>query len=75
MEIGGCNDCHTAGYGQSGGAILEEEWLLGDSLGFRGDWGTTYAANLREYVEGLSEDDWVSKAKTLKQGRQCHGGR
>ena len=29
----GCNDCHTAGYGPSGGKVPEAQWLTGDSLG------------------------------------------
>lgn len=39
VEIGGCNDCHTAGYAPSGGAIPEAQWLLGDSMGYRGGLG------------------------------------
>lgn len=66
IEIGGCNDCHTAGYAPSGGAVQEEQWLLGDALGFRGGWGTTYPPNLRTYMNKLSEKEWLSKAKTLK---------
>ena len=66
IEIGGCNDCHTSGYAPSGGATPEAKWLLGDTLGFRGGWGTTYAINLRKYIENISENDWISKAKTLK---------
>ena len=65
VGIAGCNDCHTAGYAQSGGKVAEAEWLTGDPLGWRGPWGTTYAPNLRLYMQGLSEDEWVKKAKTL----------
>lgn len=64
--VGGCNDCHTAGYAPSGGATPEKDWLMGDRLGFRGPWGTTYAINLRQYMQGLSEDQWVKTAKSLK---------
>ena len=66
IEIGGCNDCHTGGFAASGGAIPESEWLLGDSLGFRGPWGTTYPLNLREYVAKLSEDQWVNASRVLR---------
>jgi mono/diheme cytochrome c family protein len=45
--IGGCNDCHTAGFPQKGGEVPEAEWLLGNPVGFRGPWGTTYPTNLR----------------------------
>lgn len=65
VEIGGCNDCHTAGFGLSGGATPESEWLLGDILGFRGPWGTTYAPNLRTYMRNLTEDAWVAVAKSV----------
>jgi hypothetical protein len=66
IEIGGCNDCHTSGYAPSAGKIPEEQWLLGDNLGYRGPWGTTYPVNLREYMGKISEADWVAKAKTLE---------
>ncbi len=66
VEIGGCNDCHTAGYAPSGGAVPESQWLLGDQLGYRGPWGTTYPINLREYIGNMSETEWVKEAKVLK---------
>lgn len=66
VEIGGCNDCHTAGFGPSGGTTPESERLLGSNLGFRGGWGTTYPSNLRVYFGDISEDEWIIKAKTLK---------
>lgn len=66
IKIGGCNDCHTPGYAVNGGAIAEDKWLIGDSLGFRGPWGTTYASNLRKYFSNLTEDEWVTKAKFLR---------
>ena len=47
VKISGCNDCHTAGYAMTGGNIPESQWLMGDKLGWRGPWGTTYPANLR----------------------------
>ncbi len=65
IAIGGCNDCHTAGFAATGGAVDESEWLLGDSLGYRGPWGTTYPANLREYFGKLTEEEWVEKGKKL----------
>ena len=30
VKVGGCNDCHTAGYGMSAGKIAEKDWLQGD---------------------------------------------
>ena len=65
VQIGGCNDCHTAGYAPSGGKVPEAQWLTGDALGWRGPWGTTYPTNLRLYMQNLTEDQWVKKAKAL----------
>ena len=66
MKIAGCNDCHTAGYAHSDGKVAEEQWLLGDQLGWQGPWGTTYAVNLRLYMKTLSEEQWVKKAATTQ---------
>ena len=65
-QIGGCNDCHTAGYAPSGGNVPEKDWLMGDALGWRGDWGTTYPSNLRITLSKLTEDQWVKTAKTMQ---------
>ena len=65
VQIGGCNDCHTAGYAPSGGKVPEAQWLLGDALGWNGPWGTTYATNLRLYLQDLTEEQWLKKAKAL----------
>jgi mono/diheme cytochrome c family protein len=64
-KIGGCNDCHTAGYLQSSGQVPEKDWLAGDQLGWQGPWGTTYPPNLRIYFSKISEDEWVAKARTF----------
>ncbi|MFL6622667.1 MAG: cytochrome C [Sulfurifustis sp.] len=66
VTIGGCNDCHTPGYPEKGGNVPEEQWLIGDQLGWRGPWGTTYAANLRLRVQEMSEDQWVTLARTAE---------
>ena len=64
---GGCNDCHTAGFAPNEGKIPEKDWLLGSGpLGYSGPWGTTYATNLRLLIAGMSENDWVKLAKSLK---------
>jgi mono/diheme cytochrome c family protein len=65
-KIAGCNDCHTAGYAQTGGKVPEKDWLTGDALGWQGPWGTTYPANLRLALAKLSEDDWVKLAKSAQ---------
>ena len=65
VKIGGCNDCHTPGYGPTGGKIPEAQWLTGDILGFNGPWGTTYPTNLRLTFQDLTEEQWVKMAKAL----------
>lgn len=64
--IGGCNDCHTPGYLLSEGEVAEEKWLTGYNMGWRGPWGTTYAVNLRLYMQGYSEGLWVARARNLR---------
>ena len=66
VQIGGCNDCHTPAYPEKGGKVPEAQWLTGDALGWHGPWGTTYATNLRLYMQDLTEEQWVKKAKALK---------
>lgn len=65
-KMGGCNDCHTAGYLMNEGNIPEAQWLLGDRLGWRGPWGTTYASNLRLLVADLNEEQWMTLARALQ---------
>jgi hypothetical protein len=50
----------------SGGKVPESQWLTGDALGWQGPWGTTYPLNLRRYMQGMSEAQWVKRAKTLE---------
>ncbi len=64
--IAGCNDCHTTGYLLSAGTVPEKLWLMGDRFGWRGPWGTTYAVNLRIFINGLTENQWVETARTVK---------
>ena len=65
VKIGGCNDCHTAGYTQNEGKVPEKDWLQGDVLGWQGPWGTTYATNLRLQFASLTEAQWLDKARTM----------
>ncbi|MFO1397561.1 MAG: cytochrome C [Burkholderiales bacterium] len=65
-KIGGCNDCHTPGYAPSGGKVAEKDWLVGDALGWKGDWGTTYPANLRLVLATMTETQWVEYARKLE---------
>jgi mono/diheme cytochrome c family protein len=65
-RIAGCNDCHTPGYAQAGGKLAEKQWLVGDRLGWRGPWGTTYPSNLRLYMQSVSEEQWIRIAHTAQ---------
>lgn len=64
--VGGCNDCHTAGYSETAGKIDPATALKGTPVGYQGPWGTTYAANLRLLAATMSEDDWVKYLQTFK---------
>jgi mono/diheme cytochrome c family protein len=63
VSISGCNDCHTAGYTETGGRTPERDWLTGVPVGFRGPWGVSYPANLRLTVQSLSEAQWLAFAR------------
>ena len=64
VQITGCNDCHTAGSAQSGGKLPEKDWLTGDSIGWNGPWGTTYAINLRLFIKDMTAAQWLAVART-----------
>ena len=66
VQIGACNDCHTAGYPEAAGKVAEADWLTGNAVGFQGPWGTTYPANLRTYMQNMSETQWVKTAKSIE---------
>ncbi|MES2756119.1 MAG: cytochrome C [Pseudomonadota bacterium] len=66
VQTSGCNDCHTPGYIAMDGKVDEKLWLTGDALGWAGPWGTTYATNLRLLLDGLTENEWLSRARTIK---------
>ncbi len=61
--ITGCNDCHTPGYMETDGAVQEQLWLTGNSVGWTGPWGTTYPPNLRLVAQGLTEAQWLVHAR------------
>jgi len=65
VQVCGCNDCHTPASPEKGGKVPESQWLTGDALGWHGPWGTTYPTNLRLYMQDLTEEQWVKKAKAL----------
>jgi mono/diheme cytochrome c family protein len=64
VRIGGCNDCHTAGYPEAAGKLAESQWLTGSPVGFRGPWGTTYPANLRLALAPMTEAQWLARARS-----------
>ena len=63
--VGGCNDCHTAGYNESAGQIDPAKALRGTAIGWMGPWGTTYPANILLKLKDMSEDDFVQYAKSF----------
>jgi Cytochrome c. len=67
VQIGGCNDCHTPGYAEKAGNVPMSDWLTGAPVGFQGAWGTSYAANLRLTLNGLTEDQWVTFARVPRR--------
>jgi len=67
--VGGCNDCHTAGYMQQGRAIPEDQWLTGMPVGFRGPWGTTYGSNLRTFVGMFTSPEMFILMTRARNGR------
>lgn len=64
--IGGCHDCHTAGYNETAGKIDPATALIGTSVGWNGPWGTTYSANLRLTVRDMSEDEFADFASSFE---------
>lgn len=64
--IGHCNNCHTVGYTAAAGKVPEEQWLMGNPVGWRSKNGTTYALNLRLYMQNLSEEGWIQAARTVQ---------
>jgi len=64
--VGGCNDCHTTGYAQSGGRLAQKKWLTGSVLGWHGPWGTTYPPNLRLFMQTMTLRQWIHFARTAR---------
>jgi len=61
VQIGGCNDCHTAGFEESNGQLPEQAWLEGSTVGFSGPWGVSYPGNLRLLVANMTLDSWLQR--------------
>lgn len=66
VKITGCNDCHTPQYGLKGGDVPESDWLIGDLVGWKGPWGTTYPTNIRAKVTAMTEKDFIHYAKAIR---------
>lgn len=66
VQLSGCNDCHTPGYGMAHGAIPESDWLIGDPTGWTGPWGTTFAINIRAQVNSMSADQWMALVSSIE---------
>ncbi|MDB4906656.1 MAG: hypothetical protein JWO05_1440 [Gemmatimonadetes bacterium] len=68
VMVGSCNDCHTQGWIDRRGEVPVADRLAGNNVGYRGSWGTVYAANLRNQVSRQSEDRWVQILSTQDGG-------
>ncbi len=66
IKISGCNDCHTPGYGPSGGHVPQDQLLVGQGFVFVGPWGTSYPVNLRLFVQPLTVEEWIRHARTTQ---------
>ncbi len=66
VKTTGCNDCHTPGYAQRDGNVAEKDWLIGDTMGWHGPWGTSYPTNLRKTVRAMTEQQWLQYASSVK---------
>lgn len=64
--IGGCHDCHTAGFSEANGVADPAMALKGTGVGFQGPWGTTYPVNLRLVAAKMSEDEFVKAMASLE---------
>lgn len=64
IATSGCNDCHTAGYIDRSAKVPVSEWLMGDTMGWSGPWGTTYASNLRLRLADMDLPAWKTFARS-----------
>src|SRR5579884_3272386 len=64
VTYGACNDCHTPGWREQFGNVPVANWLVGSNIGFRGPWGTVYAANVRLRFFEITEQQWLDMVRT-----------
>jgi mono/diheme cytochrome c family protein len=64
VAFGSCNNCHTPGWATGDEAIAEKNWMTGSPVGFRGPWGTVYAANVRLVFQEIDENQWLQMIRT-----------
>ena len=64
VAFGGCNDCHTSGWRESGGTLPDSQWMTGAKIGYRGPWGTVYPPNVRLLFHDTSESGWLFSTQT-----------
>lgn len=62
-RIGGCHDCHTAGYAETAGDVPVDKWFTGSDVGYKGPWGVSYASNLRLTMQQMTEAQWLAFAR------------
>lgn len=63
VHVGGCNDCHTPNYPESGGSVHESQWLTGSAVGYSGPWGVSYPSNLRLVAQQMDALQWRQHAR------------
>ncbi len=64
VAFGGCNDCHTPGWRESGGSLADFRWMTGGKIGYRGPWGTVYPPNVRLLFSEMTENAWLFSTQT-----------
>ena len=58
------NYSHTPRYAEAAGALPEQSWLTGSSIGWRDPWGTTDPINLRESTGARFETQRLATARS-----------
>ena len=66
VVTGHCNNCHTQGYAAASGAVPEGQWLMGNTVGWRGKQGTVFAPNLRLFLQPMDLKTWLAVARNAR---------